>query len=204
MVRFPGSDRMIACGHPPANSELPPSLGMIESRDAGKTWSEISGLGKDDFHAQFSGDSIVAGVFGAAALNVSTDDGKAFEERAAPDPLVDLEADPDSPGRLIASSQRGLITSADGGWSWRTHDPIPSMRFAWLGAGALYRIDREGPSSSAPTAARRGRNAVQPVANHRRCTPTALTTSTSPCSTAPSRSPTTPVKTWTARVTPPA
>jgi hypothetical protein len=31
--------------------DLPPLLGLIESRDAGETWKPISLLGKVDFHA---------------------------------------------------------------------------------------------------------------------------------------------------------
>jgi hypothetical protein len=68
-----------------------------------------------------------------------------FDNRVAPDPLVDLGADPDDPSRLIASTQGGLITSADGGRSWRTRDPIPNVRCAWPAANALYRIDPGGP-----------------------------------------------------------
>jgi hypothetical protein len=146
IVRFRGPDRLIASGHPPADSELPAALGLVESDDAGATWSEISGLGQTDYHAiQLSGDTIVAGVFQAAAVSVSDDGGKTFEERRTPDPLVDLEADPEDPARLIASTPQAVIGSADGGATWRERDRIPNVRFTWPEPDALYRIDPGGP-----------------------------------------------------------
>jgi hypothetical protein len=151
VIRFRGPDQMIASGHPPAGSELPPALGLIESGDAGATWTEISGLGQTDFHSiQVSGDAIVAGVFQAAAASVSRDGGKTFEDRVTPDPLVDLEADPDDPARLIASSQQAVIGSTDGGETWRERDRIPNVRFTWPEPDALYRIDPGGPVKFSP------------------------------------------------------
>ena len=147
VIRFRGPDRLIGSGHPPAGSDLPASLGMIESDDAGATWSEISGLGETDFHAiQLSDDVIVAGVFQAAAASLSRDGGKTFEDRVTPDPLVDLEADPQDPARLIASTQQAVIGSADEGKSWRERDRVPNVRFTWPEPDALYRIDPGGPA----------------------------------------------------------
>src|SRR3954469_16132275 len=61
VVRFQGPDRMLASGHPPAESSLPRALGLIESRDGGRSWASISQLGRGDFHAlQLSGGAIVA------------------------------------------------------------------------------------------------------------------------------------------------
>ena len=146
VIRFRGPDRLIASGHPPPDSELPPSLGLIESEDAGANWTEISGLGRTDYHAiQISGDAIVAGVFQAAAASISTDGGKTFEDRVTPDPLVDLEADPEGPARLIASTQQAVISSEDGGRTWRERDRIPNVRFTWPEPDALFRIDPGGP-----------------------------------------------------------
>jgi len=146
VIRFRGPDQLIASGHPPAGSDLPPALGLIDSDDAGATWSEISGLGQTDFHAiQISGDAIVAGVFQSAAASISRDGGKTFEDRVTPDPLVDLEADPEDPKRLIASTQEAVIGSTDEGGSWRERDRIPNVRFTWPEPDALYRIDPGGP-----------------------------------------------------------
>jgi hypothetical protein len=146
VVRFRRPDRIIGSGHPPAGSDLPPALGIIESDDAGKTWSVISGAGETDYHAiQLSGDAIIAGLFQTAAVELSRDGGKTFEERVTPDPLVDLESDPQDPARLIASTRQGVIGSADDGKTWRELDRIPNVRFTWPQPDALYRIDPGGP-----------------------------------------------------------
>lgn len=148
VIRFRGPDRLIASGHPPPDSTLPPALGVIESDDAGATWSEISGLGEFDFHSiQISGDAIVASAFPASAMSISRDGGRTFEDRVAPGALIDLEADPRDPRRLIASTQEGVSRSDDEGRSWRERDRVPNVRFAWPEPDALYRVDPGGPVS---------------------------------------------------------
>jgi hypothetical protein len=155
VVRFRGPDHMLASGHPPADSALPPALGLIESSDAGRTWSSISELGRGDFHAlQLSGQVMVASVFGEAAVNVSRDGGKTFQTRVTPEPLVDLAVDPDNPGRWVASTQSGLIISSDEGRSWREREPVPNVRFSWAAADRLFRIDPGGPVKLSPDGGR--------------------------------------------------
>jgi photosystem II stability/assembly factor-like uncharacterized protein len=146
VVRFDGPDSALASGHPPAASTLPRALGLIESRDAGRTWSSISQLGRGDFHAlQLSGDVIVGASFGEAAVNISRDGGKTFETRVTPAPLVDLAVDPEDAQRWIASTQDGLIVSDDEGHGWREREPVPNVRFTWPARDSLYRIDPGGP-----------------------------------------------------------
>jgi hypothetical protein len=146
VVRFTGADRAVGSGHPPSDSSLPPALGLIETSDAARTWSSVSGLGRGDYHAmQLSGDVIVGAVFGEAAVNVSRDGGRTFELRVTPAPLVDLEVDPEDPARWVASTQSGLIVSGDEGRSWRQRDPVPNIRFTWPVPDTLYRVDPGGP-----------------------------------------------------------
>jgi hypothetical protein len=146
VVRFTGEDELIASGHPPAGSRLPPALGLVRSTDGGKTWESVSELGKADFHAiQTSGDTIVAGRYGEPAIDVSTDGGKTFANKRPPDPLVDLEVDPGDPRRWVATTQTGVFTSADQGGAWRQRDPVPNARLTWPVSDALYRIDPGGP-----------------------------------------------------------
>jgi hypothetical protein len=146
VVRFTGDDELIASGHPPAGSALPPTLGLVRSTDEGETWEAVSELGKADFHAiQTSGDTIVAGRYGEAAIDVSTDGGKTFAGKRPPDPLVDLEVDPGDPKRWVATTQSGIFTSSDQGTTWRQRDPVPNTRLSWADGGALFRIDPGGP-----------------------------------------------------------
>jgi hypothetical protein len=146
VVRFTGPDQALASGHPSAGEALPPQLGLIRTEDAGKTWSPVSELGTADFHAiEPSGDTLVAALFQQAQVLVSEDDGRTWETRAAPMPLVSLEVDPSDPRRWIGSTERGLFISRDAGGSWRPNDPIPNIRLAWAESGDLYRIDPGGP-----------------------------------------------------------
>ena len=46
-----GPNHFFGSGHPDLRDDLPPLLGLIESRDAGATWTPTSLLGKVDFHA---------------------------------------------------------------------------------------------------------------------------------------------------------
>jgi hypothetical protein len=146
VVRFTGPDELLASGHPSEGEALPPALGLIRSEDAGTTWSSVSELGTADFHAiEPAGDQIVAALFQQSQVLVSGDDGKTWETRAAPMPLVNLEVDPDDSQRWIGATERGIFLSTDGGGTWRQHDPTPNSRFAWADSGELYRVDPGGP-----------------------------------------------------------
>jgi hypothetical protein len=146
VVRFVGPDTLIASGHPSAGSALPPALGLIRSEDAGKTWTSVSELGRADFHAlEPAGDQLVGALFQQSQVLVSGDEGKTWETRAAPLPLVALEVDPTNPNLWIGSSERGIYVSEDGGETWRQREPTPNARFAWADDGTLYRIDPGGP-----------------------------------------------------------
>lgn len=145
-IRFRGPDQLVASGHPPAGSELPPVLGLIHSRDAGKTWTAVSEVGDSDFHAiQLSGDVVVAGLFDQPIVDVSTDGGRTFTGRGAPEPIVDLEVDPQRPEHWVASTVSGLFTSSNAGQAWRQREPVPHSHFAWARSDRLYRIDPGGP-----------------------------------------------------------
>ena len=145
VAEFTGPDAMIASGHPAPGAQLPAALGLIRSEDAGKTWTSVSELGTADFHAlELSEDSIVASLYQQAQVLASDDDGKSWQTRTAPMPLVALEVDPGDGRRWIASTERGIFLSADAGETWRQQDPTPNSRFVWGESGDLFRIDPGG------------------------------------------------------------
>jgi hypothetical protein len=146
VVRFVGPDEMLGSGHPPSDSTLPPALGLIRSDDAGKTWSSVSELGTADFHAIEPAEGrLIGGLFGQAQVLVSTDEGKTWEMRAAPRPLVDLEVSPEDPRLWIATTADGVYISRDEGGTWRAIDPTPNSYLAWPAQDRLYRHDPGGP-----------------------------------------------------------
>ncbi len=147
VVHFTGPDALLGSGHPPpGDTDLPQLLGLIRSADAGKTWTSVSQLNAADFHAiERSGALLVGSQFGQSQILVSRDDGRKWSSRASPGALVDLELDPESEDRWLASSAEGVFRTMDGGGTWRAIDPTPNSRFAWPAAGVLYRLDPGGP-----------------------------------------------------------
>jgi hypothetical protein len=143
-----GPDRFLGSGHPDGRENLPPFLGLIESRDAGTSWEPVSLLGKRDFHVlEAKGDRVFG--FGSdyetreASLLVSDDGGRRWEERTPPEALISLAIDPEDTNRVVASGERGLYESPNGGRGWRPLDGVPSL-LAWPSPGRLFAVDLGG------------------------------------------------------------
>jgi hypothetical protein len=144
--RYVGPDVLLGSGHPAEGESLPSALGLIRSEDAGKTWTSVSQLGQADFHSlDTSGDTIVAALFGDAAVLVSGDDGNTWDQRVAPGPLRSLAVDPRNAQNWVGSTDSGMFRTTDGGGTWRPIEPTPNVRFVWAKSGELYRIDPGGP-----------------------------------------------------------
>jgi hypothetical protein len=142
-----GADRFLASGHPDSRENLPPFLGLIESTDAGRTWTPVSLQGQMDFHVLEAAGRRVYG-FGfewktrREQLLVSDDGGHSWQERSAPEPLFSLALDPRDADRAVAAGLRGLHLTVDGGRRWRRLRH-PTGLLAWTHRG-LYSVDSEG------------------------------------------------------------
>ena len=143
-----GPNRFLGSGYPDGREKLPPFLGLIESRDAGRTWKPISLLGKRDFHVlEATGERIYG--FGSdfetknAGLLVSDDGGQSWAERKPPEGLVSLAIDPDDPNRIAVSGERRLYVSDDAGRRWRPLDREASL-LAWPATGRLFAVASDG------------------------------------------------------------
>ena len=134
-----GPDRFLGSGHPDGREHLPPFLGLIESTDAGMSWRPVSLQGQADFHVLEAARETVYG-FGSdfqtreERLLVSVNGGKDWEQRATPRPLTDLAIDPQQPEQIVASTERGLVSSSDGGRRWGTLAGGAGL-LAWGGHG---------------------------------------------------------------------
>jgi hypothetical protein len=142
-----GPDRFLGSGHPDGRDGLPPFLGLIESTDAGESWSARSLEGKADFHVLEAADDVVYG-YGAdwdtreAQFLVSRDRGRTWSRRVVPEPLVSLAIHPADPARFVAAGERGLHASA-AGEGWRPVDG-PTGLLSWPTPDRLYSIDEGG------------------------------------------------------------
>jgi photosystem II stability/assembly factor-like uncharacterized protein len=160
-----GPNRFLGSGHPDGREDLPPFLGLIESRDAGRTWEPISLLGKRDFHVLEASGARVYG-FGSdfdtreAGLLVSDDGGRSWDERTPPEALLSLAIDPEDPDRVVASGEQGLYLSSDTGRGWRPLDGGPAL-LAWPTAGQLFAVAFDGSVTASDDAGRSWRQVGQ-------------------------------------------
>jgi hypothetical protein len=148
-----GPDLFLGSGHPDARdlqNGTPPLLGLIRSKDAGRTWTPVSLSGEADFHVlRYLGKR----VYGYDATNdrlmISGDAGKTWTERQPPASIIDLAADPDDPDHIVATTAgelpgaQGLQDSGDGGATWtKLGDPVGLL--VWPSAQRLYLVDARG------------------------------------------------------------
>ncbi|MGH2947037.1 MAG: F510_1955 family glycosylhydrolase [Solirubrobacteraceae bacterium] len=139
-------DRFIGSGHPdPNDTDSPPNLGLIESRDGGRTWENISLSGDADFHVLQSAGERIYGFDGTQGrLMVSNDGGRSWEQRTPPAAMFDLAIDPRNENRIVTSTEGGVFASTDAGKGWRPlRDDIAGL-LAWSAPGALYLVDGQG------------------------------------------------------------
>ncbi|MEJ7797526.1 MAG: F510_1955 family glycosylhydrolase [Solirubrobacteraceae bacterium] len=137
-----GPDRFLGSGHPDLREELPPFLGLIESRDAGRSWRAQSLQGKVDFHVLEASDRRIYG-YGSdfesrePRFLTSEDGGRRWQSLTAPEPLVSLAISPTDSSSLIASGERRVFRSRDGGRSWSTLDSPAAGLLAWNASGVF-------------------------------------------------------------------
>ena len=139
------ADRFIGSGHPDPSQDLPPNLGLIESRDGGRTWKSVSLLGKADFHVLRSAGERVYGFDGTQGrLMVSSDGGRTWDERTPPAGVFDLAIDPSGPDRIVVSTERGVFVSSNAGKGWRPLNAELAGLLAWPAPDRLFLVDGDG------------------------------------------------------------
>lgn len=146
-----GPDRFVASGHPGPGQDGPTSLGLIESRDRGRSWRSVSLEGSDLHLLRATGEAVYA-VEGQ--LRASRDGGRTWQERTAPDGLIDLAIDPADGDRLLASTETGVQTSQDGGRSWQETSLRVPVLLAWALPKRPAAIAGDGTVRTSPDAGR--------------------------------------------------
>lgn len=113
-----GNGVYLASGHPEGGG----NLGVIVSRDSGRTWEALSpgADGPVDFHqmdVSKANPEIMVGVFGV--IQVSRDGGRSWAVTGQPPaPIISLALSAAEPEKLYAATQAGLFESLDLGASW--------------------------------------------------------------------------------------
>lgn len=141
-----GPGRLLGSGHPDKQGALPAFLGFMKSEDGGLHWTVISRLGNADLHKiVLRHDRMYAFDAVLGAMLVSSDGGKTFKEGFTPRELViDFEVDPAGPDRILASTERRIFRSTDGGEGWRAIQQGEGTRLSWPAPDALYRAEKDG------------------------------------------------------------
>lgn len=106
-----GPDRFLASGHPDLREDLPTSLGLIESTDAGETWEPLALQGEADFHVLERAGDVLYAYDGTSGSLLSTRDQATFTELYA-GPLLSVAA-VDSKGPVLAADGNGRIIEID-------------------------------------------------------------------------------------------
>ena len=138
-----GPDYFLGSGHPDPRENLPPHLGLIESRDRAETWQSVSLLGEVDFHALEAKHGRIYGYDSTSSTFMASQDGRAWQ-RLARHGLVDFTVSPSDPSVVLATSEEGLLDSTDGGKAFAPVPDAPRLMFIdWSPAG-LYGLDFAG------------------------------------------------------------
>lgn len=120
-----GTGTFLISGHPGPGEPGNANLGLLASTDGGLGWTELALGGQVDFHSLTAAGEDVYGFDATTGTVLRSDDGGATWSGGAVLGLRDLDADPTAEGRLVATTDDGLIVSDDGGASFGPHDRQP-------------------------------------------------------------------------------
>jgi len=143
-----GPNRFLGSGHPGASGDLPPFLGLIASRDAGRSWDAVALQGEVDFHVLEARGRRIYG-YGSdwetrqPRFLTSGDGGQRWTRLQEPAPLISLAISPQDRRRLVASSETAVFRSDDAGATWSKIDAPASGFVVWLSNGIVL-VDLEG------------------------------------------------------------
>jgi photosystem II stability/assembly factor-like uncharacterized protein len=137
-----GPGHFYASGHPGPGVNLPDPVGLIESRDAGQTWTALSRQGESDFHALAFSRGGVVGFDGEQLA--ATRDGQTWRQLTAPVAPHAVAVSPDGTVVLVTSVS-GLARSADQGVTWRqVQSPLPLQLVTWVDAKQAVGVAPDG------------------------------------------------------------
>jgi hypothetical protein len=137
-----GPGRFLASGHPDFREDNPPLLGLIESTDAGQSWTPLSLRGKADFHAIESAHGSVYAYDSTSETIMVSDDGRTWDHRSEL-VILDFAVSPEDRELVVATTAGGPVSSTDGGWTWSPLTGAPALAvLSW--DDELVAVSQEG------------------------------------------------------------
>jgi photosystem II stability/assembly factor-like uncharacterized protein len=160
--------RLLASGHPGTDMPGPADLGLGESTDGGRTWSEVSLGGAVDFHRLVASGDTVMGISASDDKVLKSIDGGATWADLGSQRLFDLALDPKDASSVLATSESGPVRSMDGGTTFAPITGAPLLvLLAWTD-GRVYGVGVDGrvygSTDSGQTWATAGKLDGQPAA----------------------------------------
>ena len=142
-----GPDHFLGSGHPDLrdyrDGKLPGLMGLMESKNAGQTWTSQSLLGKADFHGLAYAHGRAYGFDSTGGRFMVSNDGKTWDTRASIN-LLSFSVNPVDPDLILGTTDRGLQVSRDGGRTW-SRLPAPSLVLvAWPDTDLVIGLDAKG------------------------------------------------------------
>jgi hypothetical protein len=134
-----GPDDFLAGGHP--GDESSASVGLIESTDAGATWTSRSLDGRADFHSLQARHGFVYGYdYGHPTGEfMVTADLEVWDTRSHVG-LGDFAVSPTDPDVVVGVTARGVVRSQDGGRSFTAPAGPVLLLVSWAEDGALVGV----------------------------------------------------------------
>jgi hypothetical protein len=144
-----GPDHFLGSGHPDFRDKqltLPnrrPLLGLVESRDAGRSWQPLSLLGEADFHALQVDHGLVYGYDATGERFMVTADHRRWQVRSTIQ-LATFAVSPTDPKLVVGTTGRILLRSADGGRTWQQVQGPALLVLDWADKTGLWGITGDG------------------------------------------------------------
>jgi hypothetical protein len=131
---------LLGSGHPDMRDyregRLPALLGLVESRDGGRSWQPLSLLGQADFHGLRAAHGQIYGWDATSGTFMVSGDGRTWDRRSRL-VLRDFVVSPSGADLIVAAGEPRLVRSADGGRTWTPLQAPRLVVLAWDG-GTLW------------------------------------------------------------------
>jgi hypothetical protein len=144
-----GPDHFLGSGHPDVRDtqlydpDRRPLLGLIESRDAGRSWQPLSLLGEADFHALQVAHGLVYGYDATGQRLMVSADRRRWQVRSTVE-LVGFAVSPTDPELVIGTTGRQLLRSTNGGRTWQLLQGPALLVLDWADEAGLWGISPDG------------------------------------------------------------
>lgn len=141
-----GPDHFLGSGHPDvagSRAGQPSQLGLIESTDAGATWTALSLSGEADFHGLALAHDQIYGWDASSGRFMVSANRRDWETGATLD-LFGFAVDPDDPDHIIGAGPDGLVESTNRGSTWTRTDGPQLVALSWEAEAGLWGADPGG------------------------------------------------------------